>query len=74
MMNTEGAGRQFYLHDGVESRLEAAQMLLLHLDALGDLLLCGLRLTVLHRQPLHKETDVAFLASLRTTLNYIQLI
>ena len=51
----------FYLHDGVEPGLEAAQMLLLHLDALRNLLLRSLRLTVLHRQPLHKETHVAFL-------------
>ena len=47
----------FYLHDGVEAGLEAAQMLLLHLDALRDLLLGRLRLAVFLRQPSHKETD-----------------
>lgn len=40
-----------YLHDAVESRLEAAQILLLHLDLLQDLLLAGQALLVLLCQP-----------------------
>ena len=40
-----------HLHDAVETRLEAAQVLLLHLNLLEDLLLAGQALSVLLCQP-----------------------
>lgn len=43
--------REGGLHDAVETRLEAAQVLLLHLNLLEDLLLVGQALSVLLRQP-----------------------
>lgn len=44
-----------YLHDGIESWLQACQMFLLHLDALMDLLLCGQGLPVFFCQPVSKH-------------------
>lgn len=40
-----------HLHDAVEAGLEAAEILLLHLDLLQDLLLVGQTLSVLLCQP-----------------------
>lgn len=51
---SQGGGRLWgdsHLHDAVETRLEAAQVLLLHLNLLEDLLLVGQALSVLLRQP-----------------------
>lgn len=43
-----------HLHDAVQARLEAAQVLLLHLNLLKDLLLVGQALPVLLCQPVGK--------------------
>lgn len=44
-----------YLHDGIQSWLQARQMFLLHLNTLLDLLFCSLRLFVFLCQPATKH-------------------